>query len=593
MGLIDRTQLLLIGGVVGSIVLIAAALENPYYQLILTLVTIWAVTGLAWNIFSGYTGLISFGHAAFFGLGAYTVAIGFGTYHLTPWFGIPLASFIGAVAGLIIGIPTFRLRGHYFALAMLAYPMSLLYVFEWLGFQEVALPMKRIDGALYMQFSDPRIYTILGSAFLLGTMIVARKIETSQFGRSLVALKQNEAAAEAAGIDTFRCKLIAITISAAITSAIGGFYAVILLVVTPSTVFGLLASAQALIVTMFGGIGSIWGPVLGAAILIPTGELLNAKLGNALPGIQGVVYGLAIIGTITFAPEGLFWKLRDAFDRRAKKPVLCVKKVKANVRTAANLEQDKSNELAPKPGRPYSLEVQELSKSFGGLRAVSDVTFTIANQSIVGIIGPNGAGKTSLFNLLNGFVQADSGQVTFGETPLLGLKPNEICQLGIGRTFQVVRPFPRMTVLDNVLIGAFVATGTLEEAQAAARRAVEFVGLGSSSQSFASSLTSKQLRLMELARALAGNPQLLLLDETLAGLGTEEVDNVIAVIKAIAANGVSVVIIEHTIHAMLRLTDRFIVLDHGSILADGTPSEVMKNNTVIEAYLGKKWAARA
>ena len=406
MGPVDRTQYLFIGLLFSLIVLIALALENPYHQLILTLVTIWAIMGLAWNILSGYTGLISFGHAAFFGLGAYTVAIGFSTYHLTPWFGIPIAAVVGAFAGLIIGIPTFRLRGHYFALAMLAYPMSLLYVFDWLGFQEVALPMKRINAALYMQFADAKIYTIIGAALLFGTMIISRVIETSRFGRSLIALKQNEAAAEAAGIDTFRYKLMSITISAAITSAIGGFYAVILLVVTPSTVFGLLASAQALIVTMFGGIGALWGPVIGAAILIPIGELLNAKLGNALPGIQGVIYGVAIIGTIIIAPEGLFWKLRDAFVKHTKGPDPTVPgQLKAATGAAPPPVHNKPNGSHPVSEQPCALAIEGLSKSFGGLRAVSDVSFMISDRSIVGVIGPNGAGKTSLFNLLNGFIE--------------------------------------------------------------------------------------------------------------------------------------------------------------------------------------------
>ena len=590
----DRKQYFLIVAVFALIVLLSAIIENSYYQLILTLVTVWGVMGLAWNILSGYTGLISFGHAAFFGLGAYTVAIGLNFVHLSPWLGIPVAAVVGGLAGLLIGIPTFRLRGHYFALAMLAYPMGLLYTFEWLGFQEVALPMQRDHPALFMQFTNARVYTILGACLLLGTMMISRIIETSRFGKSLLALKQNEAAAEASGINTFRYKLIAMTISAAITGAIGGFYAVILLIVTPVTVFGLLASAQALIVTMFGGIGSLWGPVIGAAILIPVGEILNAKLGNILPGVQGVIYGVAIIGTIIIAPEGLFWRLRDAAAKRREKTAISVPDLaRALARPNSSLVLERPSRVESLSEKPVVLEVEGLSKSFGGLRAVSGVSFTITNECIVGVIGPNGAGKTSLFNLLNGFIASDAGNITFKGKSLIGLKPNEICRLGIGRTFQVVRPFPRMSVFDNVVIGAFVATETAEQAISAAKQAVEFVGLGAASHLFASSLTSKELRLMELARALAGKPKLLLLDETLAGLGAEEVEEVIAVIKAIGTTGITIVIIEHTMHAMVRLTDQFIVLDHGSVLADGHPSDVMRDSAVIEAYLGKKWAKRA
>ena len=170
---------------------------NSYYQLMLTLVPIWAVMGLSWNILSGYTGLVSFGHAAFFGLGAYTVTIALVHFDITPWLGIPLGMIVGAIAGIVIGYPTFRLRGQYFALSMLAYPMALLYVFEWLGYQEVPLPMKRAAPAFYMQFSDYRVYIALAVALLVSSLLVSLAVERSRFGMALVAIKQNEPAAEA------------------------------------------------------------------------------------------------------------------------------------------------------------------------------------------------------------------------------------------------------------------------------------------------------------------------------------------------------------------------------------------------------------
>lgn len=172
---------------------------------------------------------------------------------------IPASALIGGAAGLAIGYPTFRLRGHYFALAMLAYPLALLYVFEWLGYQELTLPIKRENPAAYMQFSDHRIYTLLALGLLVAVMVLSLAIERSRFGRALLAIKQNEAAAEAAGIDTLAWKLRSIAVSGAIAGMVGGFYAVVLLVVTPPSVFGMLVSAQALTVTMFGGIGSVWG----------------------------------------------------------------------------------------------------------------------------------------------------------------------------------------------------------------------------------------------------------------------------------------------------------------------------------------------
>src|SRR6202521_3336932 len=294
---------------------------NSYYQLMLTLVPIWAVMGLSWNLLSGYTGLISFGHAAFFGLGAYTVTIALVQFDITPWIGIPLGMVVGTVAGIVIGYPTFRLRGHYFALSMLAYPMALLYVFVWLGYQEVPLPMKREAPGFYMQFADYRVYIALAVGLLVVSLLISLAVERSRFGMSLTAIKQNEPAAEAAGIDTLAWKMRAIMLSGAVAAAAGGLYAVVLLVVTPDSVFGMLTSAQALVVALFGGAGTLWGPLIGAAILIPLSETLKAQLGDVIPGIQGVVYGGAIILVVLLAPEGIFWRVRDRL-YRARTPAV-------------------------------------------------------------------------------------------------------------------------------------------------------------------------------------------------------------------------------------------------------------------------------
>jgi branched-chain amino acid transport system permease protein len=209
------------------------------------------------------------------------------------------------------------------------------------------------------------------------------------------------------------------------------------------------------------------------------------------------------------------------------------------------------------------------------------------------VIGPNGAGKTTLFNLLNGFVRPDAGRVLLDGRDVTGVAPNRLCRAGVGRTFQVVRPFARMSVADNVMSGAQVHAASAEEAREMARRAMRRVGLGGMEDARAGTLSNLDLRLMELARALAGNPRLLLLDETFAGLGAPEVEQLLGVIRAVAAEGVTVVIIEHTLHAMVRLVDRFVVLDNGAVLAEGLPQEVTGNRAVVEAYLGSKWMAHA
>jgi branched-chain amino acid transport system permease protein len=579
------TQLLLIVAVVLGWAVLGYLFTNPYYRLIAALVPIWAIFAVSWNIFSGYSGLISFGHAAFFGLGAYTVVLTLRTFDLTPWLGIPLAFMVGAVAGAAIGYITLRLKGIYFGLSMLAYPLVLAYIFEWLGFQEVTFPIKRDNPAAYMQFSDYWAYTLVALAFLLAVLLLSLWIERTRFGTSLFAIKQNQLAAEAAGVDTFRWQMLALILSGAIAAAAGGLYSTVVLVVTPTSVFGLVTSAQAVILAIFGGTGVLWGPLIGAAIFVPLGDILQAKLGHVLPGIQGVVLGIAIIAVVLLAPEGIYWRIRDVLAKRAP-----VGKTRADVSS----EVDAKTPIVRKPPVDTSsspiLRVRGVSRFYGGLKAVNNVSFDVAAAEIVGIIGPNGAGKTTLFNLLNGIVRLSAGEVQFNGEAISGLKPNRICRLGIGRTFQVVRPFPRMSVLENVVVGSYAAHGSEVEAWEAAREAVRRVGLGDRAQVPAGRLTNKELRLMELARALAGQPTLILMDEPLAGLGATETQALVAVISRLRDEGMTIVIIEHTMQAMVSVVDRFVVLNQGGFLTEGAPATVTQDKRVIEAYLGRKWA---
>ena len=562
--------------------------QNSYFLLIMTLVPLWAVMGVSWNIFSGYSGLLSFGHAAFFGLGAYTVALLFTNFGISPFFGMAAAALVGGLAGLLVGLPTFRLRGVYFSLAMLAYPLALLYVFEWLGYQEVALPMIREDGWRYMQFDNPRMHMLIAVGLLMLALFIQLRIGRSRFGHILLAIKQNELAAEASGINPFRWKLLALAVSGMIAGIAGGLYAVVLVIVTPHSVFGMLVSAQALIFTMFGGVGWLAGPLIGALVLLPLSELFTATVGKTLPGIQGVIYGVAIIVVVTVAPEGLIpWFMRKLRRSGATSPA-----------QPTNTPATPETNLAPAtaqaaPTQEIILKVSGLSKNFGGLQAVQDVTFDVRRNEILGIIGPNGAGKTTMFNLLNGILPPTRGSVIFESNELVGLRPFQVCSLGVGRTFQVVRAFSRMTVLDNVKVGALASEKDEAKAHQIAMNALQLVGMHAHADSIAGALPAVQLRLMEVARALATRPRLLLLDEVLAGLGGSEIDLVVDVVAHLRNEGITIVIIEHTMHAMVRLADRLLVLNHGKVLHIGDPQAVTSHPDVIEAYLGKKWANHA
>ena len=574
-----RRQYLALAAFAAAYLVIIALTYNSYYQLMLTLVPIWAVMGLSWNVLSGYSGLVSFGQAVFFGLGAYTVTLLFKEAGVTPWIGIPIAAAVGSIAGVVIGLITFRLTGHYFALAMLAYPLAMLHVFQWAGLQEVSLPFQRENPLAYMQFADQRWYAVIALALMILAMLVSIAIERSRFGLSLLSIKQNELAAEAAGINSIAWKLRAIAVSGGMAGGIGGLYAVVLLVVTPDTVFGLHASAQALVVTMFGGVGTVWGPVIGAAVLIPLAETLHAELASKLPGIQGVVYGIAIILVIVKMPHGVVWAVRDRWRKAA---------------SAATQVASPSRPAPPAathaPSDEVILWIKGLSRSFGGVKALNNIDINVKRGEILGIIGPNGAGKTTLFNVLNGMFPPTAGTRSFAGRDLAGLRPSGVCALGIGRTFQVVRPFPRMTLLENVIIGAFVRTARRDEALVVAGEVIARVGLAGLEQRPAGELTNYQLRLMELARALSGKPALLLLDEPFAGLASTEVDTFLDIIRDIRASGTTIAIIEHTMQAMVKLVDRFVVLDHGVVIAEGNPQDVIKDRAVIEAYLGENWA---
>ncbi|WP_423457191.1 ABC transporter permease subunit [Ottowia sp. VDI28] len=570
--------------------LLAFGLGSAFHLNLLTIVVLWMVLALSWNLVSGYAALVSFGHAVFFGLGAYAIVLLQLKFQLSPWLGLPLATLLGAAAGALIGVITLRLSGVYFALAMLCYPMALIYLFEYLGLQEVTVPMHREAPLWFMQFQSQRSYVFLALGLLAVALVLCKMIERSRFGLWLRAIKQNEPAALALGVHCFRWKLLALTLSGGLGAAAGALYAQVVLVVTPTSVFGMAVSAQALVLTLFGGLGTLWGPVIGAVLLVPLAELLKHELGAQLPGINGVIFGAIVIATVLLAPRGIFWRVREALGRKTasdpysepgESPPLSVSTVPALSAQAAPRE-------AGQAGTPL-LRVEGLKRAFGGVTAADNVSFEVRRGEILGVIGPNGAGKTTLMNLVNGYIAADAGSVLLDGAELLGQSVHEVARSGVGRTFQVARVFPDMTLFGNVAVGALAGPAS-GDWRAATWRALDLVGLQGRADVLAGQATARDLRLMELARAASQQPRLILVDECLAGLSSDDVEEMVTALLRLRDAGTTIMIIEHTMHAMLRLADRFLVLDHGCVIADGEPRAVMQLPQVLEAYLGRRFA---
>ena len=536
---------------------------NRYIQRIVLLILLWATASSAFNIISGYGGQIVFGYMMFMGTGAYTTVLLFRFLEVSPWLGMWVGAMVAVIVAFIIGFPTLRLRGAYFAIATVAFPLMTIPLLNHIGLEEVNIPFKR--GISLMQFTDMRFYVLIAVVFLAVVLIIVQELERSPFGFRLRALKQNETAAEGMGINTHQIKLMAFMLSAALGAITGTIYAFsILYVLTTHAIFGLFIIVRILSITIVGGMATLWGPFIGAAILVPIGEILNSQVGDRYPGVQDLIYGAALVIAIIYMPEGIWWKISQGFHNFDKKltskklipTAISIPKESSRVRSldSFNFEPIQYENLESKTYDAI-IKIEGVHKSFGGVNALTSVDIEVPKGKILGIIGPNGAGKTTLFNVINGYLTPERGKLFFEDKDITNFKPYALCKLGIGRTYQTPQIFNKMTIIENILIGAFAKEGNVAKAHAVAEKIAQQIGLSPRANDQAVGLSIWEIKMLEFARALATQPKLLLVDEPMAGLNPEEANRIGEIIKAIAESGITVIIIEHVVQSLVKIAD--------------------------------------
>jgi branched-chain amino acid transport system permease protein len=529
---------------------------NGYYLAIGISILYFTILATAWAMFSGPTRYISLATVAFFGLGAYTAAV---LGEAWPWPVVLLAAAaLGALVAAITGLSTLRLSGIYFVIFSFGLAEFIRQLVIW---YEVNVH-KSVGRYLFSAVTQDIIYwQILGLTILV--FAAGWLLGRSRYGLALRAIGADETAASHSGINATRIKLAVFMLSAVFMSVTGAVMAPRWTYIDPSIAFNPMISFQVVIMALLGGAGSLFGPVLGVIPLVLLFEVLTATLPNHFSILLGAIFVLIVMAL----PRGVI----GLVDIRRRSAVTAT-------RGAAPV-RDGSGPL---------LAVDGISKSFGGLCAVDQVSFDVARGQIVGIIGPNGSGKTTLLNMLSGALRPSSGTIRLGDTAINGLRPYQIARLGLARTFQLVRVLADLTAAENVATAIlFNAAPTASEPAAETiRQLLDLVGLSPIHDALAGELTYIDQKRLELARALAPKPRLVLLDEWLAGLNPSELETGIALIEKLRERGTTIIMVEHVMDAIRALCSHCIVMNAGSVIARGTPDEVLSDPKVVTAYLG-------
>lgn len=567
-----------------------------YYVNVMNYVGLYALVALGVVMLTGVAGITSFGQAAFVGLGAYSTA--FVTLHFgaSPWLGLLFAVGLAVLSALCIGLLTLRLSGHYLPLSTIAWGLSAYYLFgsiEALGGHTGLSDIPPISVGPFALSSQTAMFALIWATVLLAMKLSSNLLD-SRVGRAMRSIKNARQTAESFGIDTARLRLV-IFIYASILAAFSGWiYAHMLRFVNPSP-FDLNAGIKYLFMVVVGGAGQLWGAVAGAGGL----TLLQESLQGYLPGFIGqagqfetIAYGVLIIGLLQVSGERGVSGWLSRYLRIWSPPT---PKASDNVLLSRRQGND------PVDGPLF--EVRGVCKSFGGLRALNDVSFSVGAREIVAVIGPNGAGKSTLFNCITGVIQPDAGELSLrGERFPTG-HVRQFVREGVARTFQHVQLVPGMSVIENTMIGAhvrgnsgpFAAALHLERSQEQQLRAeaieqLRRVGLGEVAYADALSLSLGQQRLVEIARALCADPNLLLLDEPAAGLRRLEKHKLATLLHELRAQGLSILLIEHDMEFIMQMANRIVVMNYGEKLVEGPPQAVQNDPRVVEAYLGSSAA---